>query len=133
MLTFAQILAESKPGSVPNIAVAFAQAKSSRSLKMTVLMRRRKIADQGDLESVQFTMTAEDQLPELKIGQEVSVFDFSYEGRSGQLTVWHDTNRAAIDLGEGSRWGDWDESTETILLDDQGRGRERLDTEGRPV
>ena len=100
---------------------------------MTVLMRQRRIADEGDLESVQFTMTADDQLTELKIGQVVSVFDFYYEGHSGQLTVWHETNRAAIDLGEGSRWGDWDEATETILLDDEGRGRQRLDTEGHII
>jgi len=96
-------------------------------------MRRRLIANQGDLESVQFTMTAEDQLPELQLGQVVSVFDFSYEGRNAQVTVWHDTGRAAIDLGKGSRWGDWEEETETILLDDAGSGRHRLNTEGLDV
>jgi hypothetical protein len=100
---------------------------------MTVLMRRRLIADQGDLESVQFTMTALDQLPELKLGQVISVFDFSYAGRNAQLTVWHDTGRAAIDLGEGSRWGDWDEGSETILLDDSGNGRQRFNSEGMEV
>ena len=100
---------------------------------VTVLIHRRTIANQGDLESVQFTMTAQDQLPELQLGQVVSVFDFDYHGRSGQLTVWHDRGRAAIDLGEGSRWGDWDEGTETILLDDTGAGRHRLNAEGADV
>jgi hypothetical protein len=97
---------------------------------MTVLIRRRLIADQGDLESVQFTMTAMDQLPELKLGQVVSVFDFSHEGRNAQLTVWHDSGRAAMDLGEGSRWGDWDETTETIVLDDSSGRRQRFNSEG---
>ena len=57
---------------------------------MTVLMRRRKIADQGDLESVQFTMTAEDQLPELKIGQEVSI----------ELRRGDQTGKGSLKVGE---------------------------------
>lgn len=100
---------------------------------MTVLMRRRKLADQGDLESAQFTITAEDQLAELELGQTVSVFDFSYNGRNGQLTVWHDTGRAAIDLGEGSLWGFWDEESETILIDDGGSRRQQFNTSGECV
>lgn len=100
---------------------------------MTVLIHRRTIATQSDLESVEFTMSAQDQLPELQIGQVVSVFDFAYEGRNGQITVWHDRGRAALDLGEGSRWGDWDETTATVLLDEAAGVRERFDSEGRRV
>ena len=100
---------------------------------MTVLIHHRTIATQGDLESVQFTMTAEDQLAELKIGQTVSVFDFAYHGRNGQLAVWHDTGQAAIDLGEGSMWGFWDEDSETILIDDGGNSRQQFNTSGEIV
>jgi hypothetical protein len=100
---------------------------------MTVLIHRRAIATQGDLESVQFTLTAEDQLPELQIGQVVSVYDFAYEGRNGQLTVWHDRGRAALDLGEGSYWGDWDEASGTVLLDEQNGVRRRFNSEGQLV
>ena len=100
---------------------------------MTVLIHRRKITNQGDLESVQFTMTSDDQLTELRIGQEVSVFDFAHDGRSGQLTVWHDSGRAAIDLGEGTLWGVWDEDEQTIMVDDGANRRQIFNSVGECV
>ncbi len=100
---------------------------------MTVLMRQRVLASQGDLESAQFLMTSDDQLAELQLGQTVSVFDFAYKGRNGQLTVWHDSGRAAIDLGEGSLWGFWDEDSETILVDDGNSRRQQFNTVGEVV
>jgi len=100
---------------------------------VTVLIHRRTIANQGDLESVQFTMTADDQLAELAIGQVVSVYDFAYEGRSGQLTIWHESGRAAIDLGEGSLWGFWDEGNETVMVDDGANRRQQFNTLGEVV
>jgi hypothetical protein len=100
---------------------------------MTVLIHKRPIANQGDLESVQFTLTSDELLPEVQIGQVVSVFDFSHEGRSGQLTIWHDSGRAAIDLGEGIMWGFWDEDSETIMVDDGANRRAQFNSEGECV
>jgi hypothetical protein len=63
----------------------------------------------------------------------VSVHDFPQNGRNCQLTVWHDTGAAAIDLGEGSLWGFWDEENETILVDDGGSRRHQFNTSGEIV
>ena len=69
----------------------------------------------------------------LQLGQTVSVYDFKREGRACQITIWHDLNSAAIDLGEGSLWGYWDEDSQTVWIDDGDYVRRQFNTAGELV
>lgn len=100
---------------------------------MAAVLERRTLADEADLKTAQSSIRAEDLRAELQLGQTVSVYNFACNGRTGQLTVWHDTSLAAIDLGEGSLWGYWDEDGETILVDDGGSKRQQFNTSGELV
>jgi hypothetical protein len=97
------------------------------------LLHRQTLADEADLEAARRSIRAEDQHADLQIGQTLSVYEFPHNGRDCQLTVWHDTGSAAIDLGEGSLWGFWDEEEETIFVDDGVSNRQRFNTSGELV
>jgi hypothetical protein len=100
---------------------------------MAAVLYRHTLADEADLKIAQSTIRAEDQRAELQLGQTVSVYAFAHTGSDGQLTIWHDTGLAAIDLGAGSLWGFWDEDNETILVDDGEYKRQQFNTSGELV
>jgi hypothetical protein len=100
---------------------------------MAAVLYRHTLADEAALKIAQNTIRAEDQRAELQLGQTVSIYAFAQTGRDGQLTIWHDTGLAAIDLGAGSLWGFWDEDNETILVDDGGYKRQQFNTSGELV
>jgi len=97
------------------------------------VLHQRTLADGADLQTAQRTIRADDQRAELRLGQTVSVYEFVHDGRTGQLTVWHDTSTGAIDLGAGSLWGFWDEDNETLLVDDGGYKRQQFNTAGELI
>jgi hypothetical protein len=100
---------------------------------VTEVLNRRTLTDESDLKAAQSSIRADDQLAELRLGQTVSVYDFIQNGRNGQLTIWHDTGSAAIDLGDGSLWGFWDEENETIWVDDGVSKRQQFNASGECV
>jgi hypothetical protein len=100
---------------------------------MAEVLHQQTLVDAADLTLAQRRIRAEDQRAELRLGQTVSVFEFPYDGHTGQLTVWHDTGLAAIDLGEGSLWGFWDEDSETVWVDDGEYVRQQFNTAGELV
>jgi len=91
------------------------------------------LTSEADLEEARLSVRAEDQREALQLGQTISVYDFSRDGRVCQITVWHDLSSAAIDFGEGSLWGFWDEDSETVWIDDGGSSRQQFNTSGEVV
>lgn len=59
-----------------------------------------------------------DQAAEASIGEVVSVWRFSHSAGTGTLTAYHEAGRAAIEFGGDSLWGDWDEASQTVTIDD---------------
>lgn len=60
--------------------------------------------------------SALDQRVELKPGCET--WGIIYEGgQRGQMTVWPEEGRAAVEWGADSQWGDWIELSRTLRLD----------------
>jgi hypothetical protein len=80
---------------------------------------------------------AHDQRRGLVLGDIVS----HYEGEDlddepVEVTIWHNLGRAAVRYLDGeSRWGDWDEMEQTILLDgsEETDRRRKLDRYGRQL
>jgi hypothetical protein len=97
------------------------------------MLRRCALTSDEDLRAAQSVVRSDEQRAALEVGQTISVYDFSRDGRDGQITVWHDLSSAAIDLGEGSLWGFWDEDSETIWIDDGGNSRQQFNTAGEVV
>ena len=61
-----------------------------------------------NLEEIREAILALDQRREIQVGQTISTWPIFYRGgQRGQVTVWHDTDRAAVDQGGDSLWGDW--------------------------
>lgn len=65
-----------------------------------------------------------DLADELKAGQTISYRTFAYEGgQTGHILIIHSdrqgrVDRAGIFFGGHSSWGDWDEATQTVRLDE---------------
>jgi hypothetical protein len=97
------------------------------------VLRRFFLSGDDDIATARTAIRTDDQRAELALDQTISVYDFCRDGRDGQLTIWHDTGIAAIDLGEGSLWGFWDEDAETILVDDGDYVRRQFNTSGELV
>jgi hypothetical protein len=61
----------------------------------------------------------------------VSVYQFKApSGDLGSIVVCHDLGRSALIFGTNIRWGNWDETFETLTLDDSG---EKINFDGKPV
>lgn len=100
---------------------------------MTLLLDHRTLETEADLQQARSSIRAGDQRTELRLGQTVSVYEFPSHRGAGQITIWHDTGSAAIDLGDGSLWGYWDEDNETILVDDGDYTRKQFNTSGECI
>ena len=61
-----------------------------------------------------------DQRAEIEVGRVISTWPIYYQpgNQRGQITVFHDTDRAAVCYGGYSEWGDWNDEEGIIILDD---------------
>ena len=92
-------------------------------------MTRIKVTTEN-IEEVREMVLASDMSAEVKVGSEVETWAIAYKGgQRGQMTVFHDTQRAALFNGGESVWGDWDDVTRTLRDED---GTE-YDENGEPV
>lgn len=64
-----------------------------------------------------------DQADEVEVGMTISTYAIFYEPghQRGQMTIFHDTGRGAINFGADSDWGDWDDERGILTLDDAGQ------------
>src|ERR1700747_3542600 len=80
------------------------------------------------------TIQARDQGREIKIGDVLSHYRDDSDETEG--TIWPKHRRAAVCYYNGeSEWGDWDDSLQTITLDEANwdGNRLRLDRYGKPL
>lgn len=79
---------------------------------------------QDNVEDIRHEVGFLDLAAEVQVGQRVSVHRFTHEGgQSGCLLVIHAdkdgrVDRAGISFGGPASWGDWDEATQTVRLDE---------------
>lgn len=71
-----------------------------------------------NIDSIRETMAAIDQADELIPGCET--WGILHGGNRGQITIWPN-GRGAVSYGGDSLWGEYDQDTETLTLDDGGR------------
>lgn len=85
-----------------------------------------------NITEIKESIPASDQRDEVQIGTVISTWPIFYSpgNQRGQITVYHDHNRAAIWCGGDSAWGDWLESSEIIALDD---GHTYIDSTGKEI
>jgi hypothetical protein len=88
-------------------------------------------------DEIAHAIQARDQRRELVLGDIVSHYQGEdWDDEEIEVTIWHNRQRAAVRHWNGdSEWGDWNETEQTILLDDpeeDGR-RMRLDRYGRQL
>jgi hypothetical protein len=63
------------------------------------------------------TIQARDQRREVKIGDVIS--HYRSDDNEVEVTIWHNHRRAAVCYYNGdSEWGEWDESEQSITLDE---------------
>lgn len=74
------------------------------------------IVTADNLEDVKEMIGVRDQAAELKPGCESWGFFYS-GGCRGQITIWPEEGRAAIEFGGDSAWGDWDADRRIIVTD----------------
>jgi hypothetical protein len=87
--------------------------------------------NEDNINAIKDDIDALDQRGEIGIGQIVSTWPIRCaNGDRGQITLWHETQRAAICFGGDSLWGDWNPSTSTISTDPDG---EVYDADGKLV
>jgi hypothetical protein len=74
---------------------------------------------EDNIDMIREMVSSDDQRIEVTIGRTISTWPiYLGHGRWGQMTVYHDTGRAALDRGGGSIWGDWDEERVAMTTDD---------------
>lgn len=92
-----------------------------------------RVVTKENIEDIRQAVGFVDLAAEVQIGQRVSIHRFEHDGgQSGCLLVVHAdrygrADRAGICFGGDSAWGDWDDETQTVRLDDL------TDDEGLPL
>jgi hypothetical protein len=80
-------------------------------------MTRIKVTAEN-FQEVHGMVLASDMAAEIAVGQEIETWPITHEGcQRGQMTVFHDVNRAAVAFGGPSIWGDWDEKARILHAD----------------
>lgn len=81
----------------------------------------RVVITSANIDRICNDIAAADQEAEVKIGREISTWPITYgNGQRGQMTVFHDVNRAAVAFGGPSIWGYWDDEARILHADDGG-------------
>lgn len=79
------------------------------------------VVDEHNIDQIREVVHAADQAAEIALDQRISTWPIFYAGNQrGQITVWHDSGRAAVFLGGESAWGRWDATRHVLILDDDG-------------
>jgi len=87
----------------------------------------------ANVDDFMHTIQARDQHREIKIGDVIS--HYRDDSDETEVTIWHNQRRAAVCYYNGeSEWGDWDESLQTMTLDEANwdGARVKLDRYGKP-
>lgn len=64
----------------------------------------------------------------IRVGDLISSWAIYWRTGRGQITVWHETNRAAVTVAAFSDVGRWDDERRLVILDGTGM---RIDADGR--